>query len=92
MTIQPYHRYWNRPPVPNSSSDDVDRIGGQKDKLIGLLQERYEYTREQAEQQMERRLQVRRQDRWGYCQYVGQGTGVRRDCSSAGERGGTRYR
>jgi uncharacterized protein YjbJ (UPF0337 family) len=39
------------------TDDDVERIGGQKDKLIGLLQERYGYTREQAEQEIERRLQ-----------------------------------
>jgi uncharacterized protein YjbJ (UPF0337 family) len=39
------------------TDDDVDRIGGQKDKLIGLLQERYGYSREQAEQEVERRLQ-----------------------------------
>jgi uncharacterized protein YjbJ (UPF0337 family) len=39
------------------TDDDVDRIGGQKDKLIGLLQERYGYTRAQAEQEIERRLQ-----------------------------------
>jgi len=39
------------------TDDDFDRIGGQKDKLIGLLQERYGYTREQAEQEVERRLQ-----------------------------------
>src|SRR6266481_3088164 len=39
------------------TDDDVDRIGGQKDKLIGLIQERYGYAREQAEQEVERRLQ-----------------------------------
>src|SRR4029077_4661955 len=39
------------------TDDDVDRIGGQKDKLIGLLQERNGYTHEQAEQEVERRLQ-----------------------------------
>jgi uncharacterized protein YjbJ (UPF0337 family) len=39
------------------TDDDVDRIGGQKDKLIGLLQERYGYAHEQAEQEVERRLQ-----------------------------------
>jgi uncharacterized protein YjbJ (UPF0337 family) len=39
------------------SDDDVDRISGQKDKLVGLIQERYGYTREQAEQEIERRLQ-----------------------------------
>src|SRR6266404_7615931 len=39
------------------TDDDVDRIAGQKDKLIGLLQERYGYAREQAEQEVERRLE-----------------------------------
>jgi uncharacterized protein YjbJ (UPF0337 family) len=39
------------------SDDDFDRISGQKDKLIGLIQERYGYAREQAEQEVERRLQ-----------------------------------
>jgi uncharacterized protein YjbJ (UPF0337 family) len=39
------------------TDDDVDRIAGQKDKLIGLLQERYGYTHEQAEQEVEQRLQ-----------------------------------
>jgi uncharacterized protein YjbJ (UPF0337 family) len=38
------------------TDDDFDRIGGQKDKLIGLLQERYGYSREQAEQEVEWRL------------------------------------
>jgi uncharacterized protein YjbJ (UPF0337 family) len=39
------------------TDDDFDKIGGQKDKLIGLLQERYGYTREQAAQDVEQRLQ-----------------------------------
>ena len=39
------------------TDDDFERIGGQKDKLVGLIQERYGYTREQAEQEIERRLQ-----------------------------------
>jgi len=39
------------------SDDDFETIGGQKDKLIGLVQERYGYSREQAEQEVERRLQ-----------------------------------
>jgi uncharacterized protein YjbJ (UPF0337 family) len=39
------------------TDDDFDRISGQKDKLVGLIQERYGYTREQAEQEVERRLQ-----------------------------------
>jgi uncharacterized protein YjbJ (UPF0337 family) len=41
----------------NLTEDDFERIGGQKDKLIGLLQERYGYSREQAEQDVERRLE-----------------------------------
>ena len=39
------------------TDDDFEWIGGQKDKLIGSLQERYGYTREQAEQEIERRFQ-----------------------------------
>jgi uncharacterized protein YjbJ (UPF0337 family) len=39
------------------TDDDFDRIGGQKDKLVGLIQERYGYAREQAEQEVERRLE-----------------------------------
>ena len=39
------------------TDDDFDRIGGEKDKLIGLLQERYGYTREYASQEVEQRLE-----------------------------------
>jgi uncharacterized protein YjbJ (UPF0337 family) len=38
------------------ADDDLDRIGGQKDKLIGLVQEKYGYVREQAEQEVARRF------------------------------------
>jgi uncharacterized protein YjbJ (UPF0337 family) len=38
------------------TDDDLDRIGGQKDKLVGLLQERYGYTRDEAERNVEQRL------------------------------------
>ena len=38
------------------ADDDLDRIGGQKDKLIGLVQEKYGYARDHAEQEVERRL------------------------------------
>ncbi|WP_160035098.1 CsbD family protein [Paenibacillus sp. An7] len=31
------------------TDDDLDVINGEKDKLIGKLQERYGHTREQAE-------------------------------------------
>jgi uncharacterized protein YjbJ (UPF0337 family) len=39
------------------TNDDLEQIGGQKDKLIGRLQERYGYARERAQQEVERRLQ-----------------------------------
>src|SRR5919109_215098 len=39
------------------TNDDLEQIGGQQDKLIGRLQERYGYTRERAQQEVERRLQ-----------------------------------
>ena len=38
------------------TDDDLERIGGQKDKLVGLLQERYGQTRDEAERDVERRL------------------------------------
>jgi hypothetical protein len=34
----------------------LDRIGGQKDKLIGLVQEKYGYARDHAEQEVKRRF------------------------------------
>jgi uncharacterized protein YjbJ (UPF0337 family) len=39
------------------TEDDLEQIGGQQDKLIGRLQERYGYTRERARQDVERSLQ-----------------------------------
>ena len=39
------------------ADDDFDKIGGQKDKLIGVVQEKYGYAREKAQQEVERRLQ-----------------------------------
>ena len=38
------------------ADDDFDRIGGQKDKLIGAVQEKYGYARDQAEQEVEWRF------------------------------------
>jgi uncharacterized protein YjbJ (UPF0337 family) len=38
------------------ADDDFDRIGGQKDQLIGLVQEKYGHTRDQAQQEVERRF------------------------------------
>lgn len=39
------------------TDDDVDRIAGQKDRLIGTLQEKYGYTRDMAQQELDRHLQ-----------------------------------
>jgi uncharacterized protein YjbJ (UPF0337 family) len=36
---------------------DLVQIGGQKDRLISVLQQRYGYTRERAQQEVDRRLQ-----------------------------------
>ena len=38
------------------TDDDFDKIGGQQDKLLGVLQEKYGYDRAQAQQEVERRL------------------------------------
>jgi uncharacterized protein YjbJ (UPF0337 family) len=40
------------------ADDDFDRIGGQQDKLIGVLQEKYGYARAQAQQEVEQRLKA----------------------------------
>ena len=38
------------------SDDDFEQIGGQKDKLIGKIQEKYGYSRETAQREVERRF------------------------------------
>ena len=38
------------------TDDDFERIGGRKDKLIGVIQEKYGYSREQAQNEVERRF------------------------------------
>jgi uncharacterized protein YjbJ (UPF0337 family) len=38
------------------TDDDLERIGGQKDRLVGLVQEKYGQTREEAERDVEQRL------------------------------------
>jgi len=38
------------------SDDDFEWISGQKDRLVGLIQEKYGCTRDQAEEDVERRL------------------------------------
>jgi uncharacterized protein YjbJ (UPF0337 family) len=38
------------------TDDDLERIEGDRDKLVGRLQERYGYTRENAEAEVNRRF------------------------------------
>jgi uncharacterized protein YjbJ (UPF0337 family) len=38
------------------TDDDLERAGGKADRLIGLLQQKYGYTRERAEQEFNQRL------------------------------------
>jgi uncharacterized protein YjbJ (UPF0337 family) len=37
------------------TDDDLDKVEGNYEKLVGLLQEKYGYTREQAEEEWEKR-------------------------------------
>jgi len=37
------------------TDDDLDKVGGKFDQLIGLLQEKYGYTRQQAEEEYRKR-------------------------------------
>jgi uncharacterized protein YjbJ (UPF0337 family) len=38
------------------TDDDLDKASGKAEQLIGLLQQKYGYTREQAEKEFNRRL------------------------------------
>jgi uncharacterized protein YjbJ (UPF0337 family) len=38
------------------TDDDLDRIAGKSDRLIGKLQEKYGYTKEHAEAQLDQHL------------------------------------
>ena len=38
------------------TDDDLDRAAGKAEQLIGLLQEKYGYTRERAEEEFDRRV------------------------------------
>ena len=37
------------------TDDDLEKVDGKFDKLIGLLQEKYGYTQQQAEEEFEKR-------------------------------------
>ena len=38
------------------TDDDFDKIDGERDKLVGRIQERYGYAKDQAEAEVDRRL------------------------------------
>jgi uncharacterized protein YjbJ (UPF0337 family) len=38
------------------TDDDLEKIGGKKDRLVGMLQEKYGYTRQAAQQEVDRRF------------------------------------
>ena len=38
------------------TDDELDKIEGESEKLLGVLQSRYGWSREQAEQEIERRM------------------------------------
>jgi uncharacterized protein YjbJ (UPF0337 family) len=38
------------------TDDDLDKIEGDRDKLIGLLQEKYGYSKEKAEEELGQRF------------------------------------
>jgi uncharacterized protein YjbJ (UPF0337 family) len=40
----------------NLTDDDFDQIDGERDKLVGRLQERYGYAKERAEAEVDQRL------------------------------------
>jgi uncharacterized protein YjbJ (UPF0337 family) len=41
------------------TDDDLDKVDGKRDQLLGLLQEKYGYTREQAEDELRMRTNDR---------------------------------
>jgi uncharacterized protein YjbJ (UPF0337 family) len=40
------------------TDDDLEQVGGKADQLIGLLQQKYGYTKEHAEEEFNRRLEA----------------------------------
>jgi len=49
------------------TDDDLERVRGKADQLIGVIQEKYGYTREHAEEEFNRRIheaQVNFQKKW----------------------------
>ena len=40
------------------TDDDLERVGGKADQLVGILQQKYGYTKEQAEKELNERLEA----------------------------------
>lgn len=40
------------------TDDDLERVDGKADQLVGLLQQRYGYTKERAEEELSRRIEA----------------------------------
>ena len=40
------------------TDDDLDRVDGKADQIVGLLQQKYGYTKEYAEEELNRRLEA----------------------------------
>jgi uncharacterized protein YjbJ (UPF0337 family) len=64
------HSWWDR-----LTEADLMQIDGQKDRLISIVQQRYGYPRERAQQEVERRLQ----------EYSGRTAGVAATVTSAAQ-------
>lgn len=45
------------------TDDDLDKAGGKADQIIGLLQQKYGYTKEHAEEEFNRRLKAAKLDK-----------------------------
>ena len=62
-TPDPFASHWEhlRPQLRSwwdrLTEADLVQIGGQRDQLISVLRQRYGYTRERAQQEVERRVQ-----------------------------------
>jgi uncharacterized protein YjbJ (UPF0337 family) len=41
------------------TDDDLDRVGGKYDQFVGLVQEKYGYTRERVEDELDKRMAER---------------------------------
>ena len=40
------------------TDDDLERVDGKADQLVGLLQQKYGYTTERAEEELNRRIEA----------------------------------